>query len=172
MAYSNYLYHHGIKGQKWGIRRFQNPDGTLTSEGKKRYGVNEKGWVTAAGANQMREDALTEVDNYKKSLMDKGYSKKKATKIAEKWADDELMNDEPTMNVLKQARIEKAYTTGRLIAAQYMASLGEEVTLGVTSDGKVVMGSSAKELTENGAKVVNSMDDIMNYVDLRNVKYD
>lgn len=32
------LYHHGIKGQKWGIRRFQNPDGTLTPEGRKRYG--------------------------------------------------------------------------------------------------------------------------------------
>lgn len=31
------LYHHGIKGQKWGIRRFQNPDGSLTSAGKKRY---------------------------------------------------------------------------------------------------------------------------------------
>jgi len=34
-----YLAHHGIKGQKWGIRRFQNPDGSLTAEGKKRYGV-------------------------------------------------------------------------------------------------------------------------------------
>lgn len=32
-----YLEHHGIKGQKWGIRRYQNPDGTLTAEGKKRY---------------------------------------------------------------------------------------------------------------------------------------
>lgn len=31
------LYHHGIKGQKWGIRRFQNEDGTLTAAGKKRY---------------------------------------------------------------------------------------------------------------------------------------
>lgn len=30
------LYHHGIKGMKWGIRRFQNKDGTLTEEGKKR----------------------------------------------------------------------------------------------------------------------------------------
>lgn len=30
------LYHHGIKGQKWGIRRYQNPDGTLTALGKKR----------------------------------------------------------------------------------------------------------------------------------------
>lgn len=32
------LRHWGIKGQKWGIRRFENPDGSLTEEGKKRYG--------------------------------------------------------------------------------------------------------------------------------------
>lgn len=32
----NYLAHYGIKGQKWGLRRYQNPDGTLTAEGKKR----------------------------------------------------------------------------------------------------------------------------------------
>lgn len=32
------LQHHGILGMKWGIRRYQNPDGSLTPEGKKRYG--------------------------------------------------------------------------------------------------------------------------------------
>lgn len=31
------LAHHGILGQKWGVRRYQNPDGSLTSAGKKRY---------------------------------------------------------------------------------------------------------------------------------------
>lgn len=34
--YGNELYHHGILGQKWGIRRFQNRDGSYTEEGKKR----------------------------------------------------------------------------------------------------------------------------------------
>lgn len=34
---SDELYHHGIKGQKWGVRRFENLDGTLTREGQQRY---------------------------------------------------------------------------------------------------------------------------------------
>ena len=45
-----YLMHHGIKGQKWGVRRYQNPDGTLTSEGKKRVilGKHTNGPVVGA----------------------------------------------------------------------------------------------------------------------------
>ena len=39
----NYLAHFGIFGQKWGIRRFQNKDGSLTEEGKRRYGVIDAG---------------------------------------------------------------------------------------------------------------------------------
>lgn len=35
-----YLAHHGIKGQKWGVRRYQNPDGSYTDEGKRRYGFS------------------------------------------------------------------------------------------------------------------------------------
>lgn len=39
---NDYLIHHGIKGQRWGVRRFQNEDGSFTVEGKKRYGLGQK----------------------------------------------------------------------------------------------------------------------------------
>ena len=41
------LYHHGIKGQKWGIRRYQNEDGTLTEAGRKRV-TNHLGKIEPA----------------------------------------------------------------------------------------------------------------------------
>lgn len=34
---TNYLMHHGIKGQKWGVRRYQNEDGSYTAAGRERY---------------------------------------------------------------------------------------------------------------------------------------
>lgn len=39
---STYLIHHGIKGQRWGVRRFENEDGSLTPAGKRRYSREEK----------------------------------------------------------------------------------------------------------------------------------
>lgn len=39
------LYHHGILGQKWGVRRYQNYDGTLTDAGKKRLEKKDVKWA-------------------------------------------------------------------------------------------------------------------------------
>ena len=55
--YASELYHHGIKGQKWGVRRFQNEDGSLTPAGKERYGVDENGHINSEkGAKRYIDD--------------------------------------------------------------------------------------------------------------------
>lgn len=43
MLYNDELYHHGVKGMKWGVRRYQNKDGSLTAAGKKRLRDNSSG---------------------------------------------------------------------------------------------------------------------------------
>ena len=40
--YTNYLAHHGIKGQRWGVRRYQNADGSLTDAGRRKLGRLQK----------------------------------------------------------------------------------------------------------------------------------
>ena len=60
IKYSDELYHYGVKGQKWGIRRYQNEDGTLTDEGKKRYQKIEDDVKKAA----LIEEQGTAIANY------------------------------------------------------------------------------------------------------------
>lgn len=62
----NYLKHYGIKGQKWGTRRFQNEDGSYTAEGKERYGRG--GSQSRAG---VRRSGLTKGFNRFSGVYDK-----------------------------------------------------------------------------------------------------
>lgn len=49
-----YLIHSGVKGQKWGVRRYQNPDGSLTAEGKAHYSKADKKLIKEANRDAKR----------------------------------------------------------------------------------------------------------------------
>ena len=57
---STELYHHGIKGQRWGVRRYRNYDGSLTSAGKRHYNVD------VSGAEQRVKEASQKIDRASK----------------------------------------------------------------------------------------------------------
>lgn len=79
------LYHHGIKGQKWGQRRFQYEDGSLTPDGRIRYGANQVKSRVATASKAVKDRVSTAGKTVKKNVSDKwnGLSdkQKKAIKI-------------------------------------------------------------------------------------------
>ena len=84
----NYLAHHGIKDQKWGVRRFQNLDGSLTPAGKKRYGEwkpgkktfsSETKAVIARASNKVKPfeaKSIDEEETAKRGLLDEAENRK------------------------------------------------------------------------------------------------
>lgn len=66
--YTQELYHHGTKGQKWGVRRYQNADGSLTPEGKKRYNIMKDALVQAANGKDAKDQGPIKImDEYRKN---------------------------------------------------------------------------------------------------------
>ena len=75
--YNNYLAHHGIKSQKWGVRRYQRADGSLTSAGLKRYNAYQQ---ASDKANKFSKYAKEDAKRYIKS------GDKRLAKISEQQA--------------------------------------------------------------------------------------
>lgn len=95
---NNYLIHHGVKGQKWGVRRYQNADGTLTSAGLKRKETIDKAVKYSSNQQHASETLARSYDPkhvYKKDPhtdyeeLHKGYKKS-----AQEWLDtkNKLLN--------------------------------------------------------------------------------
>lgn len=155
-VYTNELYHHGIKGQKWGVRRYQNANGTLTSAGKKRYdrdqrenaGKKKGNKVGQADPNRwVKEDlertrnlsnstsnTLRDIDNMNRTTQ-KISSRKKQSKI-----DLSKMSDKEMRDAINRYYLERQYkdvmtsqnvTKGREYVSDTTAIL--TTTLGIAS---------------------------------------
>lgn len=117
---NNELIHYGVRGMRWGIRRYQNSDGTLTSAGKRRYD-KEMGKLKAEeqilNNREQTKAKLDELSALRKSNSDrkkaldaaqkpKGLFGKKAPKKPKSLKD---MSDDELNDVIKRLDLEKKY---------------------------------------------------------------
>lgn len=124
------LKHYGIKGMKWGVRRFQNSDGSLTADGKKRYsGDNLK------DIQKQVNQGKNVVDGVKKTKA------KAAEKRTEKKIKDDLsqMSDKELRDIVNRLNMEERYTqvmksrgveTGKSRADKILDYAGTALTIG------------------------------------------
>lgn len=117
---NNELLHWGIKGMKWGVRRYQNKDGTLTAAGKKRYKaeMDKLKAEEAALKNRAATKAkLAKLDTKRKSIdalkksVDGASEPKHADQSRKKSIGD--MSDDELIKAVRRAQLEDQYKTLR-----------------------------------------------------------
>ena len=144
ITYNNELYHYGVLGMKWGVRRYQNYDGTYTQRGLKRYRDAESRYTSAKSAYAANKTKVNKASMKKaKKSLNKSYQQLKYDKMADQgkkyYRKGQTITDNSIKTPYMQAAIGMGATaavkaiaaTGHIKAAQIVASAGGAAATGL-----------------------------------------
>lgn len=120
--YQAVLCHHGILGQRWGVRRFQNADGSYTAAGRSRYGISDGRSYEISNKSKKSSTNNTEVakNTFKEENIDEEKKKRsRVEKLTDKYRQQGMSKEEAEKKAYKRAKIEKVVevTAGLTLAA-------------------------------------------------------